>query len=335
VTLLNVSAEGILSLKSMQVVGKSLEHFSGLFGKANSNWLQTIDNWSKAPSAYQNGETYAEQLDLDNGRIIAVHLAPVYWRQEFLGTVSIFRDITHEVQVDRLKSEFVANVSHELRTPMTSIKGYVDIMLMGASGPINPQQEQFLMVVKSNSERLDILVNDLLDISRIEAGRISLNRQPIDMCEVAEKVVADARQRAKAEKRPITIELDVSPRLPFVSGDQEQVRQIITALVTNGYTYTPADGLVKISIREVGKEVQVDVCDNGIGIAPEAQHRIFERFYRGEDPLVLSSAGTGLGLAIAKSLVEMNQGRIWFHSSGIKGEGSSFSFTLPVDDGQG
>ena len=125
--------------------------------------MQTIRTWSQDPFASQNVETYAEQMDLDNGRIIAVHLAPVFWRQEFLGTVSIFRDITHEVQVDRLKSEFVANVSHELRTPMTSIKGYVEIMLMGAAGKITEQQGHFLKIVKSNTERLERLVDDLLE----------------------------------------------------------------------------------------------------------------------------------------------------------------------------
>ena len=143
VTLLNDSAERILNLKSAQAIGKSLDHFSGLFGKATLDWMQTIRTLSQDPFASQNVETYAEQMDLDNGRIIAVHLAPVFWRQEFLGTVSIFRDITHEVQVDRLKSEFVANVSHELRTPMTSIKGYVEIMLMGAAGKITEQQASF------------------------------------------------------------------------------------------------------------------------------------------------------------------------------------------------
>ncbi len=107
-------------------------------------------------------DTFAEQLDLENGRIILVHLAPVILQNDFLGTVSIFRDITHEVEVDRLKSEFVATVSHELRTPMTSIRGYVDILLMGAAGAVNENQAHFFNIVKNNTERLNILVNDLL-----------------------------------------------------------------------------------------------------------------------------------------------------------------------------
>ncbi len=330
VTLFNVSAERILNLKSSQVLSKSLDHFSGLFGKTASEWMGTIRSWSQDPSAYQNVGTFAEQLDLDNGRIVAVHLAPVFWRQDFLGTVSIFRDITHEVQVDRLKSEFVANVSHELRTPMTSIKGYVEIMLMGAAGMLSDQQKHFLQIVKSNTERLSVLVNDLLDISRIEAGRVSLNLVALDIREIAEDVISDIQRRSREENKPMTFLLEPQPGLPFAQGDMERVRQVMGNLVSNGYNYTPENGTVSVSIKEVDKEIQIDVKDTGVGIDDEAKKRIFERFYRGEDPLVLATAGTGLGLAIAKTLVEMHHGRIWYESSGVRGEGSTFSFTLPV-----
>ncbi len=334
VTLFNASAERILNLTSTQALGKSLDYFSGLFGKAASEWMQTINKFSQDPSAYTNAETFAEQLELDNGRIVAVHLAPVFWRQEFLGTVSIFRDITHEVQVDRLKSEFVANVSHELRTPMTSIKGYVDIMLMGASGELNGQQVHFLQIVKSNTERLSVLVNDLLDISRIEAGRVSLNFQSLDLREIAEDVIADLQRRSREENKPMDFTLKVQPSLPFAAGDLERVRQVLGNLVSNGYNYTPENGCVTIHIHQVENEMQIDVADNGIGIDEEGRRRLFERFYRGEDPLVLATAGTGLGLAIAKTLVEMHHGRIWYESSGVRGEGSVFSFTLPVYESQ-
>ncbi len=168
ITLFNRSAENILGLKSSAVIGELLDKYAGLFGRRARTWIQTVRKWSDSPQAYQPGETYSEELDLEGGKVVSVHLAPVIWRLELLGTVSIFRDITHEVQVDRLKSEFLANVSHELRTPMTSIKGYAEIMLMGASGALTAQQTHFLQIIKSNAERLGVLVNDLLDISRIE-----------------------------------------------------------------------------------------------------------------------------------------------------------------------
>lgn len=330
ITLFNDSAERILGLKAAEVVGKPLSQFSGLFGKASQVWMGTIHQWSENPEAYNPGESYAEQLELENGRVIAINLAAVVFRGKFLATVTIFRDITHEVQVDRLKSEFVANVSHELRTPMTSIKGYVEVMLMGAAGELNPQQRHFLTIVKSNTERLNTLVGDLLDVSRIEAGRIVLNFKPIDLKQIAEEVITEFQRRSKEDNKPMTFLLDAPASVQEVNGDGLRIRQVLSNLVSNGYNYTPASGQVMIRLHSNPDDVQVDVVDNGVGIPLKVQKRIFERFFRGEDPLVLASAGTGLGLAISKIMIEMHHGRIWFTSSGEPGKGSTFSFTLPV-----
>jgi len=298
--------------------------------------MQTIRDWSESPSAFQQGDTFAEQIDLENGRIILVHLAPVILQNDFLGTVSIFRDITHEVEVDRLKSEFVATVSHELRTPMTSIRGYVDVLLMGAAGALNENQTHFLSIVKNNTERLNILVNDLLDVSRIESGRVTLSPQALDLREVAEDVIADVLRRSQEENKPMALSLDAPKKLPRVYGDAERVRQIMGNLVDNAYHYTPENGTIIVQIQPLngGHEVQVDVKDNGVGISLEDQDRVFERFYRGEHPLVLATPGTGLGLSIVKQIVEMHKGRIWMKSTGVPGEGSTFSFTLPVYESQ-
>lgn len=333
ISFLNRSAEQILDLETGRVMGQPLDVFGGLFGKAAGSWMQTIHTWSDDPSTY-DGETFAEQLDLQNGRIVLVHLAPVILQNDFLGTVSIFRDITHEVEVDRLKSEFVATVSHELRTPMTSIRGYTDVLLMGAAGALNENQTHFLKIIKNNTERLNILVNDLLDISRIEAGRVTLSPQPLDLRELAEDVIEDVLRRSQEENKPMALSLDAPKKLPLVYGDMERVRQILANLVFNAYHYTAENGTIKVQIQPSngGGAVQVDVEDNGVGISLEDQDRVFQRFYRGEHPLVLSTPGTGLGLSIVKQLVEMHNGRIWMKSSGIPGEGSKFSFTLPVHE---
>ncbi len=328
---INASAENILNLKAANVVNQSLDDFGGLFGRAASTWMQTVRSWSENPSSYQPGETYAEQLELEDNRIVLVHLAPVMLQNDFLGTVSIFRDITHEVEVDRLKSEFVATVSHELRTPMTSIRGYVDLLLMGAAGVLNENQNNFLQIVKTNTERLNVLVGDLLDLSRIEAGRVVLSPQPLDLRMVAEEVIANTERQSQEEKKPMVFSLEASSGLPQIYGDAERVRQILDNLLDNAYHYTPENGHITMRIHVVDeKEVQVDVKDNGVGIAPVDQERIFERFYRGENPYILATPGTGLGLPIVKQLVEMHHGRIWMQSKGISGKGSKFSFTLPV-----
>jgi len=334
ITFLNSSAEQILDLETGRVMGQPLDVFGGLFGKAAGSWMQTIRSWSEVPADYQHGDTFAEQLDLQNGRIVLVHLAPVILQNDFLGTVSIFRDITHEVEVDRLKSEFVATVSHELRTPMTSIRGYTDVLLMGAAGALNENQTHFLSIVKNNTERLNILVNDLLDVSRIESGRVTLSPQALDLREVAEDVIEDVLRRSQEENKPMALSLNAPKKLPRVYGDMERVRQVLGNLVYNAYHYTHENGTITVDIQTVngGHEVQVNVEDNGVGIAREDQERVFERFYRGEHPLVLATPGTGLGLSIVKQIVEMHDGRIWMKSSGVPGEGSTFSFTLPVHE---
>jgi GAF domain-containing protein/nitrogen-specific signal transduction histidine kinase len=348
ITVFNASAERILGLSREAVIGQSLEHFLGLFGSAGQSWMDTIRRWSVDPGSIRPGSagtsssmlgsaavadseyTYTEHIELEDLRVVSVHLSPVRLRNDFLGTVSTFRDITHQVVVDRLKSEFVATVSHELRTPMTSIKGYVEILLMGAAGKMTDQQTRFLEIVKSNTERLAVLVNDLLDISRIEAGRVTLSLQPLDLRQLARDVAGDYIRRNDEENKRMDIQISCPPELPRVLGDAERVRQILDNLLDNAYSYTPAGGRITLTLRQTNGEIQVDIQDNGIGILLEDQPRIFERFYRGENPLVLSTSGTGLGLSIVRHLVEMHKGRIWLKSNGLPGEGSTFSFTLPI-----
>ncbi len=330
ITFVNSSAEKIIAISETKLLGKPMDEFGGLFGKAAGSWMETIRHWSANPSSYHTGDTYAEQLELDDERIALVHLAPVIMQNDFLGTVSIFRDITHEVEVDRLKSEFVATVSHELRTPMTAIKGYVDILTMGAAGALNENQMHFLDVVRNNIDRLNTLVSDLLDISRIEAGRVTLNPQSVDLYELAEEVIEEVLRRSQTENKPIALSLDGSKKLPAIIGDRDRVRQILGSLVDNAYNYTPQNGTITVNIHQHNGEIQVDVQDNGVGIDLQEQPRIFERFFRGEHPLVLATPGTGLGLPIVRQLIEMHKGRIWMSSAGVPGQGSTFSFTLPI-----
>jgi PAS domain S-box-containing protein len=330
INFVNSSAERILGLEAEAIRGQSLDNFAGLFGKATLAWTRTIRAWSESPAKYQPGESYAEQLTLENEHVVLVHLAPVIWQGEFLGTVSIFRDITREVEVDRLKSEFVATVSHELRTPMTSIKGYADLLMMGAAGALNEKQTHFLKIIGSNTERLSSLVTDLLDLSRIEGGRVSLSLQPLDLREVAESAIGEIARCSQVDKKAMELKLDAPADLPRVHGDAERVRQILGNLLENSYRYTPEKGCITVRLLPLDGEIQADVIDNGVGVLPADQARIFERFFRGDNPLVLATAGTGLGLPIVKQLVNMHKGRIWMKSSGVAGEGSIFSFTLPL-----
>ena len=330
ITLFNHAAEEMLGIPRDQIVGKTLEEFAGLFGREAESWMQMISSWSRSSQSFINKEMITEQVALEDGRVISVHLSPVSDRDEFLGTISIFRDITHQVEVDRMKSEFVATVSHELRTPMTPIKGYVEFLLMGGTGDLNDQQREFLAIIKTNIDRLAILVDDLLDVSRIEAGKVALSFQPIHLQGVVEEATNTTLQQSEEDARPVEIEIDIPPNLPSIYGDNDRVRQIITNLVDNAYKYSPENSKIRIRVYPNENNIQVDVIDQGIGIFPDEQDKIFERFYRGENHMVMATAGTGLGLPIVKELVEMHNGKIWVNSSGVPGEGSTFSFTLPI-----
>lgn len=330
VSIFNRAGEQILHLAPDQVVGQSLDHFTGLFGKAGQKWMSTIDSWSSNPDVSHDGETFSEEIHLDDEHVVAVNLAPVFTPHEFLGTVSIFRDITHLIEVDRMKSEFVATVSHELRTPLTSIKGYVDILLMGAAGPLSEQQAGFLNVVQANTERLNDLVDDLLEVSRIEAGRVDLEFAPVNLAALAGEVATDYRLRAREEAKELAITVAEKPAPPQARGDAARLRQVLDNLLGNAYHYTPAGGRIHVSFRAADGLVEVAVKDSGVGISPAEHERIFERFYRGEAPLVTSVAGTGLGLSIVRHLVELHGGRIRVESRGVPGEGSTFLFTIPI-----
>lgn len=332
VAFLNSSVHRILGVPGERLLGQPIEAFAGLFGDAGSAWFETVRRWAGLPAAYEAGDTYAERLELADNRIALIHLAPVILEDDFLGTVSILRDITHEVEVDRLKSEFVATVSHELRTPMTAIKGYVEMLLMGAVGAVNENQAHFLDIVRRNIDRLNTLVGDLLDVSRIESGKVTLSLQTLDLHKIAEDALAEMKHTSEDEKKPMSFAMKAGRALPQVLGDAERVRQIILNLLDNAYHYTPENGSVQLNLRAAKKrgEVQVDIVDNGLGISAAEQERVFERFYRGENPFVVATPGTGLGLSIVKQLVEMHGGRIWVESDGVEGHGSTFSFTLPA-----
>ncbi len=334
VVLFNAAAERILGIEGQAILGHPVFDFIGLYGSEGQRWASSIRSWKQAPPEPAALSDVSERLLLEDDRVLSIHPAPVVLGQEFLGTVSIFRDITREVEVDRLKSEFVATVSHELRTPMTSIKGFVDLVLMGAAGALNAEQRRFLNIVKNNTERLEILVNDLLDISRIEAGKVTLSFQPIDVHELLHEAQLFVERQRREHDKHIELVIEPPPDLPRLWGDPERVRQILTNLVENAFNYTPEGGKITVSAVLVNDQIELEVMDNGIGISLNEQGRIFERFFRGEQSLIMGVAGTGLGLAIVLNLVEMHGGRIWVTSEGIPGRGTTFTLSLPITNAQ-
>ena len=258
-------------------------------------------------------------------KTLSVSFAPVHAApHQVIGTVAVFRDFTHEAEIDRMKSDFVSIVSHELRTPLTSIKGYLDLVLMGTSGPTNKQQESFLQIAKNNTDRLHGLVSDLLDISRMESGKMALDVQVVSLLQVVQQVSNSMRKAF--QDRGLTLTVDVPPELPEILGDPARISQILINLLSNAYKYTSEGGAI-LQVRPGRRVLQVDVIDTGAGISAEDQDKLFTPFFRADDQAVRQETGSGLGLTITKSLVEMHGGEMRVTSK--PGKGSTFTFTLP------
>ena len=330
VTLCNAAAERILRIERASVVGQPAAQWIGVYGPAGRRWAEALQAWSQNPPAAAEHASLADRLELEDRRVVEVHIAPIVQGSDFLGTVAVFRDISREVEVDQLKSDFVATVSHELRTPMTSIRGYVQMMLLEAAGPLTDEQRKFMETIRTNSDRLGRLVNDLLDLSRIESGAEELHLQPVPLRPVLETGREYLATRSVQESKALRIEMEAEEPLPDVQADPQRLQQILRGLLDNAFNFTPAGGTVWIRARTQGGEVRVDVVDTGTGIPAAEQPRVFERFFRGEQALNLGVPGTGLGLSIVAHLVERHGGTIELESPGVPGKGTRFTVRLPA-----
>jgi signal transduction histidine kinase len=233
-------------------------------------------------------------------------------------------------RLDQVKTSFFSMINHEMRTPLTAIIGYIDLLLVGDS--LTSDEEQMIHTMRNNSRRLLDLVNNILDISRIEDGKLTLVRRGIEIQPVVNQAI-DAI-KPMADKKHIAINVDISPEIPAVWGDPKRVHQILVNLLSNAVKYTPDTGIVTVTAQpsESSDMVKIGVRDTGIGIPPNLLPLIFDRFSRIERPETEHTAGTGLGLSIAKGLVEVHGGEIWVESE--ERRGTCFTFTLPVAVGQ-
>ncbi len=247
--------------------------------------------------------------------------------QTYIGRLYVWHDVTHEREVDRMKSGFVSMVSHELRTPLTSIKGYVDLILTDETvGELTELQREFLGIVRNNARRLVSLVNDLLDLSRMESGKIELHRKPLDITLLIRELVPSF-QPGWDEKRQ-TFTLHLPEKAPKVLADADRLMQILSNLLSNAHKYTPDEGHIDLSVEIAEPVARVEVTDSGIGLSKEEQAKLFTHFYRAHNPTTEAVGGTGLGLVITRSLVEMQGGEMQVSSE--PGHGSTFGFTLPL-----
>jgi GAF domain-containing protein len=244
--------------------------------------------------------------------------------------VKLFKEIQEKSQqleiASRHKSEFLATMSHELRTPLNAIIGFSEVLLQQMFGPLNQKQSEYLDDVLSSGRHLLGLINDILDLSKIEAGRMELDLDTFSLVEALQNGVTMVRERAA--RHGIALNLEVAPDVDLIEADPRKVKQVLFNLLSNAVKFTPDGGRVDVTAARANGDIVVTVKDTGIGIAPEDHGRIFEEFQQARRQTERSREGTGLGLSLAKRFVELHGGRIWVQSQ--PGKGSTFTFTLPV-----
>ncbi len=327
----NRGAEVIFGYSKEEAIGESL---ALLLPPERSHELEEMRAKVQFSGALRDIEMRGKRKD--GARLhLSLSISPIKDpADKIVGFLRVAKDISDKKrferrlkELDRMKSDFVSNVSHELRTPLTVIKGSVDNMLDGITGSLTEKQIKYLERIKSNAERLGRLITDLLDLSKIEAGKIELKSQRLAADSVV-KDVAEALRGVAAEKLVALDILSARDSIP-IWADRDKVVQILTNLVGNAIKFTPPQGEIKIAIEESDSDwVKLSVIDTGPGIPAEEAAKIFDKFYQIEHANSPKTKGTGLGLAISKALVEMHGGRIWIESSNHPG--STFSFTLPA-----
>jgi signal transduction histidine kinase len=229
-------------------------------------------------------------------------------------------------EANQAKSEFISCVSHELRTPMTSIRGYAEMLEKGMVGPLSSQQTEFIRTIRRNAERMQVLVSDLQDVSRIETGQLRLEMGSVSPADALESALQATQAQIQARSQHLAV--DMPDDLPPVYADRARLAQILINLLSNAYKYTPKGGHIGVRAQVQGEYVQCAVSDTGTGISPQDQKCLFTKFFRSEDPAVRETTGTGLGLCIVKSLVELQGGEIEVESE--LGKGTTVALTIPV-----
>jgi PAS domain S-box-containing protein len=338
VTSMNHSIQAMLGWSQEEMLGR---HYSRFITPASVALAEERTRRSlageKQPSAYEL------ELVSKDGRVIFGETRSRFIRDKTgtpIGVQTILRDITERKRAEaelqtakevaeaatRHKSEFLANMSHELRTPLNAIIGFSDVLLEKMFGDLNEKQEEYLQDVVSSGRHLLSLINDILDISKVEAGKMELEPGVFNLRDLLEGSLVMVKERALAHG--IALSLDIAEDIDTFIGDERKVKQIVFNLLSNAVKFTPDKGKVGITAKTTDGAVQVSVWDTGIGIAAEHQQQIFEEFQQVGKGTKGKTEGTGLGLTLTKRFVELHGGTLWVEST--PGRGSTFTFTLPI-----
>lgn len=289
-----------------------------LIGKPVLEVITHNDFTALLTSIQQDNPLKTQEVVFEDGRVFNYQYTPI----PEIGSVITLEDISHLKMLDRLKSEFIHTISHDLRSPLTAIMGYIE--LLDRVGPLNDQQKQFVRHVQNSAQNITALVNDLLDLGRIEAG-FDTRKDEVSLEQVVQFTLENLGRQISDKKLDFNVNID--PDLPVIRGNPIRLRQMVDNLLVNAVKYTPEAGKITVHLRREDSQVIFEVADTGVGIPATDQPHIFEKFYRASNA-PKGTPGTGLGLAIVRSIVENHQGRIWVQSN--VGTGTKFVVVLPA-----
>ncbi|HYX76630.1 MAG TPA: ATP-binding protein [Gaiellaceae bacterium] len=314
VRLWNPAAEAITLITADEVVGR-------LAAEAIPGWKSAVETVPVSASPDPGHDEVLVPIETSRGeRWIAISGV-----RFFGGTVYAFRDLTDARRLEEIKADFIATASHELRTPLAAVYGAAQTLLRHDFALDEPGRERFVSLIADESERLGRIVNEILLANQLDAGRLDLELEPFDGRDLVERVVEATRVHAPPS---VVLEIEGSDYVSPVAADIDKVRQVLVNLLENAIKYSPDGGRVEIGIDEQEGFIRFNVRDEGLGVSPEDQERIFEKFYRADPQMVRGVGGTGLGLYICKELIDRMGGRIWVEPNGDRG--SNFAFDLPT-----
>lgn len=317
----NAASVKMLKSRGFDVAGEPLEYYLD-----NQAMIDAIKEVLSATDESFSMISREIEVGDDLKTVLMANIAPIRNEEgNILGAVSVLRDITKLKEIDKIKSQFVSMVAHELRAPLAAIKGWLEIVITGEGGGDAEQKQQWLERAKDRSDSLLALVNDLLEINKMEAGKIAQKIEPVQVTDLIKKIVDFLKP--EASKKGIEVKVNFPADLPLIQADQRDMEKLFTNLITNAIKYNKKKGSVTIEGEVEGSFVCYRVKDSGIGISPDHLGHIFDDFYRADDDRVKKITGTGLGLTIAKKIVNSHFGHLEVESR--LGQGSEFSVFLP------
>lgn len=327
VSRINIVALRMLGYKKEEVLGKPyIEVIKNT--DAQGNVIEPMER--SITQVFVTGQPVSRTTyyECKNGTLlpVAMTVSPIILDGIPSGAIEVFRDVSREQEIDRMKSEFISIASHQLRTPLTAVKTYAHLLEGGYAGTMTPSQQEFMETILSAADHMNTLIDTFLDISRIETGQLKLDPKPMSIKKLINEIIDEFRQVAK--NKGITMTVQISETLPAkIYADPSLLKEVYSNLLSNAIKYTPPGGKVKLDVASEPKSVVLIIKDNGYGIPKAQKQRIFDKFFRASNISAVETNGSGLGLYMIKKIAENMGGDITFKSR--EGKGSTFTFTFP------